>query len=159
MCIHNTCFSSLTLKDKSLRLSVDGFHSLCHCSHISLCECVLLNEVLDTCQVLPIVLRLQRDLGAEREEERVREKRERVEEEGQVEGRRDAVRRGRREWRTEKRGEGGGRKGGGGAGGEEGRDRGKRGRWRVKWEKERRRRKWWVIVKTRRVEQGHQFWK
>ena len=31
--------------------------------------------------MLPIVLRLQRDLGAEREEERVREKRERVEEE------------------------------------------------------------------------------
>jgi len=45
--------------------------------------------------VLPIVLRLQRDLGAE---ERVREKRERVEEEGQVE-RRDE---------TEVGGEGGG---------------------------------------------------
>ena len=78
------CFCSLTLKNKSLCLSVDGFHSLCHCSHIGLCKCVLLNEVLDTCQVLPIVLRLQRDLGAE---ERVREKRKRVEEEGQVERR------------------------------------------------------------------------
>ena len=36
--------------------------------------------------MLPIVLRLQRDLGAEREEERVREKRERVEEEGRWRG-------------------------------------------------------------------------
>ena len=36
--------------------------------------------------MLPIVLRLQRDLGAEKEEERVREKRERVEEEGRWRG-------------------------------------------------------------------------
>ena len=71
--IHSIYFCSLTLKNKSLRLSVDGFHSLCHCSHIGLCECVLLNEVLDTCQVLPIVLRLQRDLGAERGGEGKRE--------------------------------------------------------------------------------------
>ena len=84
--IHSIYFCSLTLKNKSLCLSVDGFHSLCYCSHISLCQCVLLNEVLDTCQVLPIVLRLQRDLGAEREEERAREKRKRVEEEGRWRG-------------------------------------------------------------------------
>ena len=56
---------SLTLNNEFLCLSVDGFHTLSHCSHVSFSKSVLLNEVLDTCQMLPIVFRLQRDLGVE----------------------------------------------------------------------------------------------
>ena len=64
--------ASLTLKNEALCLSINGFHSFGHCSHISFSKGVLLHEVLDTCQVLPIVLRLQRDLGREEGEHKKR---------------------------------------------------------------------------------------